>query len=153
LSDSEAGGDGEPLNQYLREIGKLPLLSQQEERELARKIVAGVAADSRLGGSDGEEDAAGLRRLVEQGRQAKRELIEAHLRLVVSVARRYQHRGFRLLALIQEGNIGLMKAVERFDPEKGFTFSTYATWWIRRAIERGLASGPPSIDDPSEPQA
>ncbi len=107
--------DRRVLRDYLREISKAPLLTRDRELELAKQIVNGPDAQV-----------------------ARRELIEANLRLVVSIARRYEGRGVRLLDLIQEGNIGLVRAVEKFDASKGFRFSTFATWWIREAIENAL---------------
>ena len=129
------------VRQYLREIGRVPLLTAAEEVELARAIEAGLFAQDRLE-RDADVDAslrAELRQLVWQGREAKRRLIEANLRLVVSVAKRYIGRGLPLLDLVQEGNVGLIRAVEKFDYRKGYKFSTYATWWIRQAISRALA--------------
>ena len=136
---------GDPVRMYLKEIGKVPLLSAAEEIDLAMKIEAGVAAAAEL--DKAEEDGRELerrekRRLgrVEQvGIDAKQQLIEANLRLVVSIAKRYVGRGMLFLDLIQEGNLGLIRAVEKFDYTKGFKFSTYATWWIRQAITRAIA--------------
>ena len=129
------------VRQYLREIGRVPLLTAAEEVELARAIEAGLFSQDRLD-RNVDVDAslrAELRQLIWQGREAKRRLIEANLRLVVSVAKRYLGRGLPLLDLVQEGNVGLIRAVEKFDYVKGFKFSTYATWWIRQAISRALA--------------
>ncbi|WP_245597202.1 sigma-70 family RNA polymerase sigma factor [Jiangella gansuensis] len=125
---------------YLREIGRIPLLSATEEVRLARAIEAGVLAEERLATSSpsGPDDEY-LREVVRLGRQARASLVEANLRLVVSIARRYTRRGLPLLDLIQEGNLGLIRAVERFDHARGFKFSTYATWWIRQAISRAVA--------------
>ncbi|WP_436891922.1 RNA polymerase sigma factor RpoD [Nocardiopsis dassonvillei] len=122
---------------YLREIGRVPLLTAEEEVELAKAIEAGLYAQrcEPGGGACAEE----LDALVEEGRRAKRALIEANLRLVVSIAKRYMGRGLLFLDLIQEGNLGLIRAVEKFDYTKGFKFSTYATWWIRQAITRAIA--------------
>lgn len=136
---------GDPVRMYLKEIGKVPLLTAAEEIDLAMKIEAGVAATAEL--EKAEEDGVELerrerRRLtrVEQvGIDAKQQLIEANLRLVVSIAKRYVGRGMLFLDLIQEGNLGLIRAVEKFDYTKGFKFSTYATWWIRQAITRAIA--------------
>ncbi|WP_245951321.1 sigma-70 family RNA polymerase sigma factor [Phytoactinopolyspora halophila] len=128
------------VRRYLDEIGRVPLLSAAEEVTLAREIEAGVLAEERIaknGRADPDYD--DLNQLVLIGRAAKRRLTEANLRLVVSVARRYMRRGLTLLDLVQEGNVGLMRAVERFDYTRGFKFSTYATWWIRQAISRALA--------------
>ena len=103
---------------YLREIGKIPLLSQEEELELAKKIIEGNEKEKK---------------------RAKDKMAESNMRLVVSIAKRYSGRGLDFLDLIQEGNTGLLRAVEKFDPDKGFKFSTYATWWIRQAITRAIA--------------
>jgi RNA polymerase primary sigma factor len=126
---------------YLKEIGKVPLLTAEQEVRLAQRLEAGVLAQERL---DAEPDLrretrAGLEAVVTDGELAKRHLIEANLRLVVSIAKRYVNRGMALLDLVQEGNLGLMRAVEKFDYTKGFKFSTYATWWIRQAITRAIA--------------
>jgi RNA polymerase primary sigma factor len=128
------------VRQYLREIGRVPLLTAQQEVELARSIEAGLFAERRRveGGSVVATDAE-LEALVRLGRAAKRHLIEANLRLVVSVAKRCTGRGLPLLDLIQEGNLGLIRAVEKFDYTRGYKFSTYATWWIRQAISRAIA--------------
>ena len=137
--EPEAFSEALPL--YLQEIGRVPLLTAAAETELAIAIEAGAAAERRLvdrpGGSFAEERA--LETDVVRGREARRRLIEANLRLVVSIARRYMNRGIALGDLIQEGNIGLMRAVEKFDYHRGFKFSTYATWWIRQAVSRSLA--------------
>ena len=136
---------GDPVRMYLKEIGKVDLLSASEEIDLAMKIEAGLEATKRLDDAEdsGEElPRAELRRLnrVEQvGLDAKQRLISANLRLVVSIAKRYVGRGMLFLDLIQEGNLGLIRAVEKFDYTKGFKFSTYATWWIRQAITRAIA--------------
>jgi RNA polymerase primary sigma factor len=129
------------VRQYLREIGRVPLLSAVEEVELARSVEAGLFAENRLANQPDLEPVlrSELRQIVLLGREAKRRLIEANLRLVVSVAKRYVGRGLPLLDLIQEGNVGLIRAVEKFDYAKGYKFSTYATWWIRQAISRALA--------------
>jgi RNA polymerase primary sigma factor len=135
-----AAGGPDLVRRYLDEIGRVPLLSAAEEVSLARAIEAGLLAEERIatyGTADPDHD--DLVELVYIGRAAKRRLIESNLRLVVSVARRYARRGLSLLDLIQEGNLGLMRAVERFDYTRGFKFSTYATWWIRQAIGRALA--------------
>jgi RNA polymerase primary sigma factor len=135
----EVGGD--PVRMYLREIGKVPLLSSDEEVRLAQAIKDGVEADARLveNGSLSPEDRQTLQIQTVQGDVARRHLAEANLRLVVSVAKRYMGRGMSFLDLIQEGNIGLLKAVEKFDHTMGYKFSTYATWWIRQAISRAIA--------------
>ncbi|MER5514301.1 RNA polymerase sigma factor [Streptomyces sp. NPDC002763] len=129
------------FRQYLREIGRIPLLTAAEEVELARRVEAGLFAEERLGSSPDldSELALDLDRLVVMGRMAKRRLIEANLRLVVSVAKRYVGRGLTMLDLVQEGNLGLIRAVEKFDYARGYKFSTYATWWIRQAMSRALA--------------
>ena len=129
------------VRQYLREIGRVPLLSAVEEVELARSIEAGLFAEERLARAPDLADPfrGELAEIAWHGREAKRALIEANLRLVVSVAKRYVGRGMPLLDLIQEGNVGLIRAVEKFDYAKGYKFSTYATWWIRQAISRALA--------------
>jgi RNA polymerase primary sigma factor len=128
------------VRQYLREIGRVPLLSAQEEVDLARSIEAGLFAERHLAeGGPVQATQAELEMLVLLGRAAKRHLIEANLRLVVSVAKRCTGRGLPLLDLIQEGNLGLIRAVEKFDYTRGYKFSTYATWWIRQAISRAIA--------------
>jgi len=129
------------VRQYLREIGRVPLLKAAEEVELARSVEAGLFAEDRLENAVGLDETlrSELRQLVLLGRESKRNLIEANLRLVVSVAKRYVGRGLPLLDLVQEGNVGLIRAVEKFDYIKGYKFSTYATWWIRQAISRALA--------------
>ncbi|WP_443072061.1 RNA polymerase sigma factor [Streptomyces sp. WMMC1477] len=140
-----SGTPGSPsadlFRQYLREIGRIPLLSAAEEVELARRVEAGLFAEEKLADAAAldTELALDLDRLVVQGRLAKRRLIEANLRLVVSVAKRYVGRGLTMLDLVQEGNLGLIRAVEKFDYARGFKFSTYATWWIRQAMSRALA--------------
>ncbi|ADG87910.1 hypothetical protein TBS_01660 [Thermobispora bispora] len=142
--DEEDFDSGAPTNDlvriYLREIGKVPLLTAEEEVELAKAIEAGLFAEDKLC----EKKAAGiecpeLEDLVWEGIRAKQRLIEANLRLVVSIAKRYVGRGMLFLDLIQEGNLGLIRAVEKFDYTKGYKFSTYATWWIRQAITRAIA--------------
>jgi RNA polymerase primary sigma factor len=137
--ESEAFSEALPL--YLQEIGRVPLLTGAAEVELAKAIEAGTEAAVVL--SDGQErsedDREHLRDVVALGALARCRLVESNLRLVVSVARRYMNRGIPLGDLIQEGNIGLMRAVEKFDYRRGFKFSTYATWWIRQAVSRALA--------------
>ncbi|WP_217211764.1 RNA polymerase sigma factor [Streptomyces sp. AC550_RSS872] len=129
------------FRQYLREIGRIPLLTAAEEVELARRVEAGLFAEEKLSSTPDLESrlALDLDRLVVMGRMAKRRLIEANLRLVVSVAKRYVGRGLTMLDLVQEGNLGLIRAVEKFDYARGYKFSTYATWWIRQAMSRALA--------------
>ena len=135
----------DPVRMYLKEIGKVPLLSADEEVVLATSMSAGNEAQEKLDEAEKagtplpEEEDAELRRLVKTGEAAKQKLAEANLRLVVSIAKRYVGRGMLFLDLIQEGNLGLIKAVEKFDYTKGYKFSTYATWWIRQAITRAIA--------------
>jgi RNA polymerase primary sigma factor len=132
----------DPVRMYLKEIGKVSLLTAQEEVDLAKRIEAGLKAVERLesgGGRVPEPQQRELKWLERDGDRAKRHLVEANLRLVVSIAKRYVGRGMAFLDLIQEGNLGLIRAVEKFDYEKGFKFSTYATWWIRQAITRAIA--------------
>ncbi|MCW7943517.1 RNA polymerase sigma-70 factor [Streptomyces hygroscopicus] len=139
---ADTGGPTSDLfRQYLREIGRIPLLTAAEEVELARRVEAGLFAEEKLGNTPDldSELALDLDRLVVMGRMAKRRLIEANLRLVVSVAKRYVGRGLTMLDLVQEGNLGLIRAVEKFDYARGYKFSTYATWWIRQAMSRALA--------------
>ena len=125
---------------YLREIGRVPLLTAEDEVELAKSIEAGLFADEKLrGGSPEGAEAADFEFLVAEGERSKQRLIEANLRLVVSIAKRYIGRGLVFLDLIQEGNLGLIRAVEKFDYTRGYKFSTYATWWIRQAITRAIA--------------
>jgi RNA polymerase primary sigma factor len=121
----------DPVRMYLKEIGRVPLLSMEQEKSLAMRIEAGELELQKNGTADG--------RLVTDGEEAKRQLTEANLRLVVSIAKKYVGRGMLFLDLIQEGNLGLIRAVEKFDYRKGYKFSTYATWWIRQAITRALA--------------
>ncbi len=148
-SDHGGGAGADPVHTYLKEIGKVPLLTGELEVELAKRIEAGTAASDELaqlwakaevlGQRPPAEQRTPLQMQVRRGQQAKEALIEANLRLVVSIAKRYRNRGLAFLDLIQEGNLGLMRAVEKFDYTKGFKFSTYATWWIRQAITRALA--------------
>ncbi|MFC5750253.1 RNA polymerase sigma factor [Actinomadura rugatobispora] len=137
-----AGATADPVKDYLKQIGKVPLLNAEQEVELAKRIEAGLFAEERLA-SDGhamsEEDRDDFEWIAEDGRRAKNHLLEANLRLVVSLAKRYTGRGMLFLDLIQEGNLGLIRAVEKFDYTKGYKFSTYATWWIRQAITRAMA--------------
>ncbi|WP_223280918.1 RNA polymerase sigma factor [Streptomyces antnestii] len=139
---TDTGGPSSDLfRQYLREIGRIPLLSAAEEVDLARKVEAGLFAEEKLTGTPDPDSqlAIDLDKLVVMGRMAKRRLIESNLRLVVSVAKRYVGRGLTMLDLVQEGNLGLIRAVEKFDYARGYKFSTYATWWIRQAMSRALA--------------
>jgi len=134
-------GAPDVMRQYLREIGRIPLLSAAEEVELARAVEAGLFAEEVLAGERtwpyAERDE--LEAIADAGHVAKRRLVESNLRLVVSVAKRYVGRGLPLLDLVQEGNLGLIRAVEKFDYAKGFKFSTYATWWIRQSVTRAIA--------------
>jgi len=152
LSVPEGVSVEDPVRMYLKEIGKVPLLSADEEIELAQNMEDGAVAiekinvlKGRLDGASEEENAEikeeikTLQRDVDKGADAKKRLAEANLRLVVSIAKRYVGRGMLFLDLIQEGNLGLIKAVEKFDYKKGYKFSTYATWWIRQAITRAIA--------------
>jgi RNA polymerase sigma factor (sigma-70 family) len=136
-----AGDDEDLVRLYLRDIARHPLLTKEDEIDLARRMEDGHAAACRLatGGCSPSEQAV-LRRQVERGATAQRHFVESNLRLVVSIAKRYQASGMPLLDLVQEGNLGLMHAVEKFDWRKGFKFSTYATWWIRQAITRGIGN-------------
>ncbi len=131
----------DPVRMYLKEIGRVALLTAQEEVDLAKRIEAGVFATEKLdaNGQFSEEEMRQLKWEQRDGARAKRHLVEANLRLVVSIAKRYVGRGMAFLDLIQEGNLGLIRAVEKFDYSKGFKFSTYATWWIRQAITRAIA--------------
>jgi RNA polymerase primary sigma factor len=136
------GGGFDPVRMYLKEIGKVPLLTGEQEVSLAKRIEAGVHATERLDDPDSrlsDEACASLQAVAVDGEIAKKQLTEANLRLVVSIAKRYVGRGMALLDLVQEGNLGLIRAVEKFDYTKGFKFSTYATWWIRQAITRAIA--------------
>jgi RNA polymerase primary sigma factor len=136
------GGVSDPVRMYLKEIGKVPLLTGAQEVNLAQRIEKGLLASEEMATANGgvsPEDKDRLAATITDGHRAKRQLIEANLRLVVSIAKRYVGRGMLLLDLIQEGNLGLMRAVEKFDYTKGFKFSTYATWWIRQAITRAIA--------------
>jgi RNA polymerase primary sigma factor len=136
------GATADPVKDYLRQIGKVPLLSAGQEVELAKRIEAGLLAGHKLaegGGVLRPGLSMDLERVADDGRRAKDHLVEANLRLVVSLARRYAGRGMLFLDLIQEGNLGLIRAVEKFDYTKGYKFSTYATWWIRQAITRAMA--------------
>jgi RNA polymerase primary sigma factor len=149
----ESSGSAEdPVHTYLKEIGRVPLLNAELEVEIAQAIEVGNEAAAKLAAHELAENDEGPasdlldsteqtrnRRLVRKGQRAKDELIEANLRLVVSIAKRYRNRGLAFLDLIQEGNLGLMRAVDKFDHTKGFKFSTYATWWIRQAITRAIA--------------
>lgn len=137
-----AGATADPVKDYLKQIGKVALLNAAQEVELAERIEAGLYAEHKLKADEAMKKSKGGRELamiVEDGRAAKDHLLEANLRLVVSLAKRYTGRGMLFLDLIQEGNLGLIRAVEKFDYTKGYKFSTYATWWIRQAITRAMA--------------
>jgi RNA polymerase primary sigma factor len=137
-----AGATSDPVKDYLKQIGKVPLLNAEQEVELAKRIEAGLFAEEKLaeGRASLHPEARGdLEWIADDGRRAKDHLLEANLRLVVSLAKRYTGRGMLFLDLIQEGNLGLIRAVEKFDYTKGYKFSTYATWWIRQAITRAMA--------------
>ncbi len=137
-----AGATADPVKDYLKQIGKVPLLNAEQEVELAKRIEAGLFAEEKLaeGRTSLSTDARiDLEWIAEDGTRAKNHLLEANLRLVVSLAKRYTGRGMLFLDLIQEGNLGLIRAVEKFDYTKGYKFSTYATWWIRQAITRAMA--------------
>ncbi|MEO8221181.1 MAG: RNA polymerase sigma factor [Specibacter sp.] len=137
-----AGATADPVKDYLKQIGKVALLNAEQEVDLALRIEAGLFATEKLAaGADAMDPQLkrDLERIVHDGKRAKNHLLEANLRLVVSLAKRYTGRGMLFLDLIQEGNLGLIRAVEKFDYTKGFKFSTYATWWIRQAITRAMA--------------
>ncbi len=136
-----AGATADPVKDYLKQIGKVPLLNAEMEVELAKRIEAGLFSEEKMakGGRIGPKLLEELEWISEDGRRAKNHLLEANLRLVVSLAKRYTGRGMLFLDLIQEGNLGLIRAVEKFDYTKGYKFSTYATWWIRQAITRAMA--------------
>jgi RNA polymerase primary sigma factor len=134
----------DPVRMYLKEIGKVPLLTAEQEIDLAKAMEAGLEAEKTLAEDEGKNKLSDakkkeLNQIIYEGDEAKKRLAEANLRLVVSIAKRYVGRGMLFLDLIQEGNLGLIKAVEKFDFRKGFKFSTYATWWIRQAITRAIA--------------
>jgi RNA polymerase primary sigma factor len=136
------GASADPVKDYLKRIGKVRLLNARQEVELAKRIEAGLFAEEKLAGGRGvlgADQSLDLEQIAEDGRRAKGHLVEANLRLVVSLARRYTGRGMLFLDLIQEGNIGLIRGVEKFDYTRGYKFSTYATWWIRQAITRAMA--------------
>ncbi|AXJ10785.1 RNA polymerase sigma factor [Arthrobacter sp. PM3] len=137
-----AGATADPVKDYLKQIGKVALLNAEQEVDLALRIEAGLFAEEKIAADDGTMDPKLKRELefvIHDGKRAKNHLLEANLRLVVSLAKRYTGRGMLFLDLIQEGNLGLIRAVEKFDYTKGFKFSTYATWWIRQAITRAMA--------------
>jgi RNA polymerase primary sigma factor len=135
-------GEGDSISLYLREIGSIPLLTPDDEVDLARELELGAEAEAHLGllgDSVGPAERGQLNGLVSRGREARQRLIQANSRLVVHIAKRYMGHGVQLQDLIQEGNLGLIRAVEKFDYRRGFKFSTYATWWIRQSIARALA--------------
>ena len=142
-SSTITGATADPVKDYLKQIGKVPLLNAAEEVELAMRIEAGLFAEEKLSQLSDKEKRTALGRdlgwVARDGQRAKNHLLGANLRLVVSLAKRYTGRGMQFLDLIQEGNLGLIRAVEKFDYTKGFKFSTYATWWIRQAITRAMA--------------
>ncbi len=143
-SNMITGATADPVKDYLKQIGKVALLNAEQEVSLALRIEAGLFAEekwAKLSPAKRENSKEGreLRIIADDGERAKRHLLEANLRLVVSLAKRYTGRGMQFLDLIQEGNLGLIRAVEKFDYTKGFKFSTYATWWIRQAITRAMA--------------
>jgi len=151
---STAGATADPVKDYLKLIGRVSLLKAIEEVTIAKRIEAGLFAQHKL--DSGAKIAPKLKKelawIAEDGQRAKQHLLEANLRLVVSLAKRHTGRGMPFLDLIQEGNLGLIRAVERFDYTKGYRFSTYATWWIRQAITRALAGQPrPGEPPPGEP--
>jgi RNA polymerase primary sigma factor len=137
-----ASASADPVKDYLKQIGRVPLLNARQEVDLAKRIEAGLFAEEKLAEDSGvlrADQSIDLEEVAEDGRRAKDHLVEANLRLVVSLARRYTGRGMLFLDLIQEGNLGLIRGVEKFDYTKGYKFSTYATWWIRQAITRAMA--------------
>jgi RNA polymerase primary sigma factor len=148
-AEGDAGADA--LRDYLKKVGRVPGLSIDQEAELARQIEAGLAAEAKLA-AEGDRLPAGervdLEWIAELGTRARNHLLEANLRLVVSLARRHAGRGLPVLDLIREGNLGLIRAIEKFDYTKGYQFSTYATWWVRQAITRALAAHPRGPEPP-----
>ena len=143
-----AGATADPVKEYLKQIGKVPLLTAGQEVELAKRIEAGLFAEEKLAEAGGvlrADQSIDLEQVIEDGRRAKDHLVEANLRLVVSLARRYAGHGMLFLDLIQEGNLGLIRGVEKFDYTKGYKFSTYASWWIRQAITRAVATDRKSV--------
>jgi len=147
-----AGATADPVRDYLRQIGKVRLLNARQEVELAKRIEAGLFAEQKLAEGSAvlrADQSSALEHVAEDGRKAREHLVEANLRLVVSLARRYTGHGMLFLDLIQEGNIGLMRGVEKFDYTRGYKFSTYATWWIRQAITRAMAEQSRTIRVPA----
>jgi DNA-directed RNA polymerase sigma subunit (sigma70/sigma32) len=146
----ERGASADLVRAYLNGIGRTRLLTAVQEVDLSKRIEAGLYADEKLPEA-GDDLAPLLRIIVAEGKAAKNHLLEANLRLVVSIAKRYTGRGMAFLDLIQEGNLGLIRAVEKFDYTKGYKFSTYATWWIRQAITRAMADQARTIRIPPRP--
>jgi len=160
-----AAGDADQVREYLKQVGKVPGLTAEQEAGLAKRIEAGLAAEHKL--AEGGDRLAASERIdlewvAEVGTRARNHLLEANLRLVVALAKRFTGRGLPMLDLIREGNLGLIRAVEKFDYTKGYRFSTYATWWIRQAITKALAgqlppsawkspAGEPAGEDPQPP--
>src|SRR5262249_663614 len=149
---ASAGATADPVKDYLKQIGKVALLNAGQEVELAKRIEAGLFAEEKL--AEGSRvlrpgQRIDLKWIANDGRKAKNHLVEANLRLVVSLAKRYTGRGMLFLDLIQEGNLGLIRAVEKFDYTKGYKLSTYATWWIRQAITRAMADQARTIRIPA----
>ncbi len=155
IGDGSMPGLSDPVTMYLCQIGRVALLTSQQEVELAMAVEAGLRAGARLSAQGGglpelsEKETFRLTRAVGEGERAGKRLVEANLRLVVSIAKRYVGNGMPLLDLIQEGNLGLMKSVEKFDYRKGYRFSTYATWWIRQSVSRALADQSRTIRVPA----
>jgi RNA polymerase primary sigma factor len=145
--DDQTPAMGDSVHTYLKSIGRTSLLTAEQEVDLAKRIEAGLFAEHKLETASGLDDAfrRDLELVAEDGRRAKAHMLEANLRLVVSVAKKYSDRGLSLLDVVQEGNLGLIRAVEKFDYTKGYKFSTYAMWWIRQAIQRGFADSARTI--------
>jgi DNA-directed RNA polymerase sigma subunit (sigma70/sigma32) len=151
LGEHAEGTTDDPVREYLKQVGKIPGLTAEQEAELAQRIEAGLAAERKLAEDGGRltvSERIDLEWVAEVGTRARNHLLEANLRLVVAVAKRFTGRGMLFIDLIQEGNLGLIRAVEKFDYTKGYRFSTYATWWIRQAITKALAA-----DKPRQPPA
>jgi RNA polymerase primary sigma factor len=145
--DDQTSVMGDSVHTYLKSIGRTSLLTAEQEVDLAKRIEAGLFAEHKLANETGlsKSDRRDLQAVAEDGRRAKAHMLEANLRLVVSVAKKYSDRGLSLLDVVQEGNLGLIRAVEKFDYSKGYKFSTYAMWWIRQAIQRGFADSARTI--------
>ena len=155
LGEHAETDDADPVREYLKQVSKIPGLTAEQEAELAKRIEAALAAERKLAdGGDGltASERIDLEWVAEVGTRARNHLLEANLRLVVAVAKRFAGRGMPLLDLIQEGNLGLIRAVEHFDYTKGYRFTTYATWWIRQAITRALAGRPAAQPQPQAAQ-